>query len=437
MGDSIVPHNSSPTAWTALRPERRERPVTALWKDLGPRQRESIPKVPRRTNQFRHFAAATSCVVMLSGCVFGHGSTGSVLDAMPGSPMDDDATMAVASAPADHGLSPMDAFTVPPGTSERRGNVEISCPAGGPGCTVNVADDGTVRYETDGGTPSFMPVVPGTEEIGATLSGMLRNSNAPALARFAAEPPPPDAVTCAAVVIGCEGGLGPIHHRSVGKRRFPDFEFIERRRGVSLAERRQVSGDGDETTSYRALAGWLDHSFFLVETPGREATPGEHPHYSRYFGAWSIGAAAESNPDVSTGGTATWSGIMSGFRISDPHNFVHGDATITVSSPHDIPDLLVDVEFSNITDERTEEDFDDVSWRGMELKNGAFGVVPVGDDVSDASRHPARGGISGRFYGPNHEEVGGLFRITRSGADDYRIGGDSFDVSGVFGAKRD
>ena len=434
MGDSIVPHNPSPTTWTALRPER---PVTVLSKDFRPRQRESIPRVPRRTNQFRLLAAAASCVVMLSGCGFGHGSTGSVLDAMPGSPMDDAAAMAVASAPADHGLSPMDAFTVQPGTSERRGNVEVSCPAGGPGCTVNVADDGTVRYETAGGIPSFMPVIPGTEEIGATLSALRKASNSPALARFAAEPPPPDAVTCAALIIGCEGGLGPIHHRSVGKRRFPDFEFIERRRGVSLAQRRRVSGEGDETTSYRALAGWLDHSFFLVETPGREATPGEHPHYSRYFGAWSIGAAAESNPEVSTGGTATWSGIMSGVRISDPDNFIHGDATITVSNPPGIPDLLVDVEFSNITGERTEEDFDDVSWRGLELKNGAFGIVPVGDDESDASRHPARGGISGRFYGPEQEEVGGLFRITRSVADDYRVGGDSFDVSGAFGARRD
>ena len=434
MGDSIVPHIPSPAAWTALHPERR---VTVLSKDFGPRQRESIARVSRRTNQLRLFAAATSCVVMLSGCGFGHGSTDSVLDVMPGSPMNDATTMAEASVPADHGLSPMDAFTVPPGTSERRGNVEISCPSGGSACTVNVDDDGTVRYETAGGTPSFMPVIPGTEEVGATLSGLLKNSNAPALARFAAEPPPPDAVTCAAVIIGCEGGLGPIHYRSVGKRRFPDFEFIERRRGVSLAQSRQVSGEGDETISYRALAGWLDHSFFLVETPGREAAPGEHPHYSRYFGAWSIGFVAESNPDVSTGGTATWSGVMSGFRISHPDNFIHGDATITVSNPPGIPELLVDVEFSNITDERTEEDLDAVSWRGMELKNGAFGVVPVGDDVSDASRHPARGGISGRFYGPEQEEVGGLFRITRSVADDYRIGGDSFDVSGAFGARRD
>ena len=352
---------------------------------------------------------------------------------MPVSSVDEGAATAVAAVPANHGLSPMDPFTVPPGTSERRGNIEISCPAGGPACTVNVADDGTVRYETAGGTPSFMSVIPGTEAIGSTLSGLLRDSSSPALARFAAEPPPPDAVTCAALTIGCEGGLGPIHYRSIGKRRFPDLEFIERRRGVSLAERRQVSGVGDETTSYRALAGWMDHSFFLVETPGSEAAPGGH----LLFGAYSIGAAAGSNPSISIGGTATWSGIRSGFRVSDPGNFIHGDATITVSNPHGVPDLFVDVEFSNLVDEQTEEDFDDVSWRGLELKNGSFGVVPVDGGMAHASRHPARGGISGRFFGPNHEEVGGLFRITRSGADDYRIGGDSYDVSGAFGAKRD
>ena len=66
-----------------------------------------------------------------------------------------------------------------------------------------------------------------------------------------------------------------------------------------------------------------------------------------------------------------------------------------------------------------------------------LGVAPVGEGESHASRHPARGGISGRFYGSGHEEVGGLFRITRSDAEDNRIGADSLDVSGVFGAKRD
>ena len=387
----------------------------------------------RRTHQLRRLPLATLFTVMLSGCVDGSRSTGSAVDAVP----DDGAATTAATVPADHGLSPMDAFAVSPGTSERRGNVEISCPVGGPECAVNVADDGTVRYEISGGTPSFTFVGPDSEVIGAALSGLLRDSHSPAMARYAARPPPPGAVTCRALTIGCEGGLGPIHYRSIGKRRFSDFEFIERRRGVSLAQGRQDSGEGDAATSYRALAGWMDYSFFLVETPGGEATPGERPHYTRFFGAYSTGVATESNPDVSSGATAAWSGIMSGFRVSDPDNFIHGDATVTVSNLHGMLDLFVDVEFSNITDELTGEVFGDFSWSDLEMKNGSFGVAPVGDDESYSSRHPARGGISGRFYGPNHEEVGGLFRITRSDAEDNRIGADSLDVSGVFGAKRD
>ena len=71
-------------------------------------------------------------------------------------PPNDAETMVLAAVPANHGLVPMDRFTVAPGASEERGNVEVSCPAGGPACVVSVADDGSVRYESTGGVPSVM-----------------------------------------------------------------------------------------------------------------------------------------------------------------------------------------------------------------------------------------------------------------------------------------
>jgi len=290
--------------------------------------------------------------------------------------------------------------------------------------------------------PAPMPpmddsVIPGTNEIEDVLSGLRSSSKSPALARFGADPPPPDAVTCEALLLGCEGGLGPVHYRAVGEFDFSGFRFIERRRGVSLAERRRVSGGGGDAANYRALAGWMDHSFFLVKTPGIEVVSEENRVSANYYGAYSIGNIIDSNPDVPAGGAATWSGIMVGIRIAEPDGFVKGDATITVSSPQGNPGLRVDVEFRNMKDEQAGVNFDDVSWEGLALRNGSFGVVPLSDGWADSTRHPARRGISGRFYGPNHEEVGGLFSFRAPAAGNGRAGGDIHDVSGAFGARRD
>ena len=55
--------------------------------------------------------------------------------------------------PSDHGLSAGEIRVAPGGTVER-GNVVVSCPAGGPACVVTVAADGTASYERAGGVPS-------------------------------------------------------------------------------------------------------------------------------------------------------------------------------------------------------------------------------------------------------------------------------------------
>ena len=55
--------------------------------------------------------------------------------------------------PSGHGLS-VGTLTVAPGGSEERGNVVVSCPAGGAACVVTVSADGTASYERTGGVPS-------------------------------------------------------------------------------------------------------------------------------------------------------------------------------------------------------------------------------------------------------------------------------------------
>ena len=92
-------------------------------------------------------AAAVLFVVALVGC--GGGSSGLVRDTGP-------IPVELAGVPSNHGLGAMDAFTIPPGSTEERGNVALSCPAGGPACVVSVAGDGSVQYERTGGMPSVM-----------------------------------------------------------------------------------------------------------------------------------------------------------------------------------------------------------------------------------------------------------------------------------------
>lgn len=344
-------------------------------------------------------------------------------------------------APANHGLAPLEQLEVQPGGSEEHGNVVISCPAGGPGCVLRVAADGSLEYEHTGGRPSVALLTFTAEEIAGSLRDLQRVGSGPALVWHGARYPRPESVICLALIIGCEGGLGPIHYGSVKGLDVADFVFLERRNGVSLAEETVVAQETGHP-SFRALAGWMDHSFFLIETPRRGVSPGGTAPDHRYYRAYSAGNATGTDPDLSGGSAATWSGVMWGLLMtnpdqSEPDAFVHGDATMTVLSPQGNPDLTVDVAFTNIRHEATGARIEDLRWRDLPLRSGSFGISPVSADAAEISRHPASQGISGRFYGPNHEEAGGLF-----GRKDVLLGahaaaGVRAEVSGAFGARRD
>lgn len=117
-------------------------------------------------------------------------------------------------------------------------------------------------------------------------------------------------------------------------------------------------------------------------------------------------------------------------------SFVSGDARITV--PHFDSDASpsVDIEFGNIVNERTGAGVRDLAWKEVEIVDGAFAsprlVSPVDPSDGDIRDNALAGGIFGRFHGPGHEEVGGVFIHHRS------IGtyGHAW-ISGAFGAGRD
>ena len=92
-----------------------------------------------------------------------------------------DGATAQLDAPAHHGLTPLQRYELPPGTSEEHGNVVLTCPPGGPGCVLRVAGDGSVAYETAGGLPSIALLAPTTEGIQDRLNELQRAASDPAL----------------------------------------------------------------------------------------------------------------------------------------------------------------------------------------------------------------------------------------------------------------
>ena len=68
---------------------------------------------------------------------------------------------------------------------------------------------------------------------------------------------------------------------------------------------------------------------------------------------------------------------------------------------------------------------DSIGWEDLDLTDGSFDRLENGDKDPDDLTNPLelRNRIAGKFYGPGHEEVGGIFEYAT--------------VAGSFGAARD
>ena len=172
----------------------------------------------------------------------------------------------------------------------------------------------------------------------------------------------------------------------------------------ALGTRRGIERGTYQELSVAEFGGWLTHSFFLVNVWNPVGDDPLHPSESTFSHVYSIGDATGSNP---VRGGATWTGVMAGIDeregTSTFGNLLEGDAQVGIDSFSN-PD--VDVALTNIHDRQTGGQHGSISWNNLPLSAGAFSST----------------GLSGRFYGPNHEEVGGIFLRNR--------------ISGAFGAKR-
>jgi len=184
------------------------------------------------------------------------------------------------------------------------------------------------------------------------------------------------------------------------------LDLLGSRRGVSLV----VEEASTDNANVHVYGGWLDHSLFATESvllrsdifPDQGATVAL---------SYSFGFSTGENPRASEG-SAHWEGLMIGrdMRASASRGqVVRGDADVTVKFGG--AGMTADVEFTGIANAGTGERFSDMAWRGMAVKKGGFVRRNSPDDT-----------ISGRFYGPGEEEVGGIFE--RDG------------IAGAFGGKR-
>ena len=227
------------------------------------------------------------------------------------------------------------------------------------------------------------------------------------------------------LAIGCPVG-DAIHVDMTAGGRKPDLsglEHLERRRGVNLASR-QIVLERHPPLFRDTFGAWMDHGFFLVDV-----FSGRGVEDFRYETLW-FGNAGATSPVTATGGAASWAGVMSGVKIEPSGNagaLVHGDAAVTLTGLD--ADASITVDFSNISRRDTGEAVADMTWSGLPLQGRSFGTADVRFDGEHGYARradfgaEADGSLFGHFYGPDHEEVGGLFN--RDG------------IAGAFAARRE
>ena len=167
---------------------------------------------------------------------------------------------------------------------------------------------------------------------------------------------------------------------------------------------------------YRSYASWQTYSFFHVWTS--QSTRQELTVRNVLFGgAFSVGDTTGRNP---VSGSARWEGAMLGADVSETTasrgRYVAGDARVDVN----LAASSVSVSFTSIADVATGARQADMIWRAMPISGGSFGTLPPNPTIFENRPDDY---IRGNFYGPNHEEIGGVFQRR--------------NIMGAFGATRE
>ena len=185
-----------------------------------------------------------------------------------------------------------------------------------------------------------------------------------------------------------------------------ELTLLRERRGVTLVREERSPSYGE----IEAYGGWLEHSLFGTQRT-LFTNDGDPDKGGTIVTNYSLGFSTGENPSA-TDGSARWEGLVLGrdMRASASRGqAIRGDADVTVDFA--ATGVTTDVEFTDIVNIETGDLQNDMAWRGLAMDNGGFGRTDAPDDT-----------ISGRFYGPDDEEVGGVFE--RDG------------IAGAFGGRR-
>ena len=189
-----------------------------------------------------------------------------------------------------------------------------------------------------------------------------------------------------------DGAVGTLSPKPIGERHGVRTAHVR-------ASDRLETGDA---VSLRGYGGWMEHGAFLV-TLGAVAD-GEFGG-ATIVSSTSFGDSPNTVPDVE----ASWNGIVAGVDMSETDtagNFVQGQARIDLELQSG--EAVVDVAFTELFDLETEESRASLHWEDLTV---------TADGFSNGSS------IDGRFYGPHHEEAGGVF--------------ERGDLLGAFGATKE
>lgn len=171
------------------------------------------------------------------------------------------------------------------------------------------------------------------------------------------------------------------------------YSAIGEKNGVKIAQGRGRTSAYGLSVNAENYGGWLDHSAFLVEryTVRSGSISGVNVSGLQFGDGISIGDDTGSRPS----GNATWGGVMMGATdVNGPTQTLRGDATIS----YDLRQNSLNVLFTEIYNLNTNSRFQDMQWSNIGVSStGTF------------NQYTGNSNIQGRFYGPSHAEVGGVF----------------------------
>ncbi|MDE0111716.1 MAG: hypothetical protein OXI87_06190 [Albidovulum sp.] len=187
-----------------------------------------------------------------------------------------------------------------------------------------------------------------------------------------------------------------------------DIDLQGMQNGVDVVVESRKYPSGSSTIVY---GGWLNYSFFGSQTdkPNHPLDPYQG---DTIIASYALGYSSGENPSM-TDGSAKWFGIMFGRDVSDSRargRALQGDAEVIVDFQDD--SATASVKFSNIEGIRFRANYNNMEWRELEIDQGSFG-----------RRVGAGNYISGQFFGPEEQEVGGIFERN--------------DIAGAFGGVRE